>query len=173
MGLGDLEGHDPGRRRVLAGVDGGQNVRERGTGTIVDDDAHPAGLTGSDATVVEGDAGSRSLVVPIALSSPPGTDVTVRWSTVADLVLGATASAGVDPVSAVLADAGLGTRARARVATWLTRQRHDTTTVARAWLVRVATCADLARHTALVQGDALIESFEAEMNLENFQGSAS
>ena len=41
------------------------------------------------------------------------------------------------------------------------------------WLVRVATCADLARHTALVQGDALIASFEAEMNLENFQGSAS
>jgi chitinase len=79
---------------VLAGVDGGRNSRERGTGTIVDDDAGPAGLVVSDATVVEGDSGARSLLVPIGVSSPPGIDVAVHWSTVPD-----TALAGSDFVS--------------------------------------------------------------------------
>ena len=53
---------------VAAGVDGGENHRERGTGTIVDDDPGSTsgmGLVVSDATVVEGDSGTpRTLVVP-------------------------------------------------------------------------------------------------------------
>jgi hypothetical protein len=79
---------------VLAGVDGGQDVRERGIGTIVDDDPGTGGLVVSDATVVEGDSGARSLVVPIAVSSPPGVDVLAHWLTVAD-----TAGAGTDFVA--------------------------------------------------------------------------
>lgn len=67
---------------VLAGVDGGEAHRDRATGTIVDDDPGTGGLVVSDATVVEGDAGARSLVVPISVSAPVGTPVLVHWSTV-------------------------------------------------------------------------------------------
>lgn len=76
---------------VVAGVDGGANRRERGIGTIVDDDPGTGGLVVSDATVVEGDSGARTLVVPISVSSAVGTEVLVHWSTV-----NGTAAAGID-----------------------------------------------------------------------------
>ncbi len=67
---------------AVAGVDGGENHRERGTGTIVNDDLSTGvNLTVSDATVVEGDSGLRSLLVPIALTNPATTDVIISWST--------------------------------------------------------------------------------------------
>ncbi|MEO6468664.1 MAG: Calx-beta domain-containing protein [Acidimicrobiia bacterium] len=67
---------------VAAGVDGGENHRERGTGTIVDDDPGTGvRLAISDATVVEGDSGVRSLVVPIALTTSATSDVLINWST--------------------------------------------------------------------------------------------
>jgi hypothetical protein len=69
---------------VVAGVDGGENHRERGTGTIVNDDpGSTVRLVVSDATVVEGDGGVRSLVVPIALTHSAPADVFINWSTVA------------------------------------------------------------------------------------------
>lgn len=67
---------------VLAGVDGGEHHRERATGTIVDDDPGSGGLVVSDASVVEGDSGARTLVLPISVSSPVGTAVVLHWSTV-------------------------------------------------------------------------------------------
>ena len=36
----------------------------------------------SDAVLVEGDSGTRSLQVPIALSAPAASDVLINWSTV-------------------------------------------------------------------------------------------
>lgn len=39
------------------------------------------------------------------------------------------------------------------------------------WLVRLATAADLAADPRLLQGAAMIAAFEAEMTLENFEGS--
>lgn len=77
---------------VAAGVDGGENHRERGTGTIVDDDPGTGvRLAVSDATVVEGDSGLRSLVVPIALTTSATSDVLINWSTQPG-----TATAGTD-----------------------------------------------------------------------------
>jgi hypothetical protein len=77
---------------VVAGVDGGQNHRERGTGTILNDDPGSAvrRMT-SDATIVEGDTGTRSLLVPITLTQAAAADVTVHYATVAG-----TASPGSD-----------------------------------------------------------------------------
>jgi hypothetical protein len=75
---------------VAAGVDGGENHRERGTGTIIDDESGSGiRLVTSDATVVEGDAGTRNLVVPITLtdSAATGKDVVAQWSTVAGSAL--------------------------------------------------------------------------------------
>ena len=67
---------------VVAGVDGGENHRERGTGTIVNDDVGSGvRLFVSDALIVEGDSGVRTLVVPIALSVPATADVLVNWTT--------------------------------------------------------------------------------------------
>ena len=67
---------------VAAGVDGGENHRERGTGTIVNDDpGSGVRLAVSDASVVEGDSGVRSLVVPIALTTSATSDVLINWST--------------------------------------------------------------------------------------------
>ena len=69
---------------VVAGVDGGENHRERGTGTIVDDDPGTGNrLAVSDALLVEGDSGTRSVVVPVTLSDPATSDVIVTWSTLA------------------------------------------------------------------------------------------
>lgn len=71
---------------VAAGVDGGENHRERGTGTIFDDDpgsTSGVGLYVSDGLVVEGDSGARSIVVPIALTNTASGDVILHWSTVA------------------------------------------------------------------------------------------
>jgi hypothetical protein len=77
---------------VAAGVDGGRNRRERGTGTIVDDDPNSGvNLAVADALVVEGNAGARSLVVPVQLTKPAAAPVTFHWSTVAD-----TAAPGAD-----------------------------------------------------------------------------
>ncbi len=79
---------------VAAGVDGGESHRERGTGTIFDDDpgsTSGVGLYVSDGLVVEGDVGTRNIVVPIALTNPAASDVVLHWSTVAD-----SATAGVD-----------------------------------------------------------------------------
>jgi chitinase len=80
---------------VAAGVDGGENHRERGTGTIVDDDPDSTsgmGLVVSDATVVEGDSGTpRTLVVPIALTNSATQDLFITWTTV-----DGTAVAGTD-----------------------------------------------------------------------------
>ncbi|MEP6623748.1 MAG: Calx-beta domain-containing protein, partial [Acidimicrobiia bacterium] len=57
--------------------------RERGTGTIVNDDpGSGARLVVSDATVVEGDSGVRNLVIPLVLTNPAPTDVFIKWSTV-------------------------------------------------------------------------------------------
>jgi len=68
---------------VAAGVDGGENHRERGTGTILDDDPGTGvGLYTSDASIVEGDSGVRNLVVPITLTSSATADVLVHYSTV-------------------------------------------------------------------------------------------
>jgi chitinase len=68
---------------VAAGVDGGENHRERGTGTIVTDDSGSGiRLYTSDATVVEGDSGTRNLVVPITLTKSATSDVSLHWSTV-------------------------------------------------------------------------------------------
>jgi Calx-beta domain. len=67
---------------VVAGVLGGENHRERGTGTIVNDDPGTGVRLGvSDSTIVEGDAGVRSLIVPITLTSPATADVLIKWST--------------------------------------------------------------------------------------------
>jgi hypothetical protein len=67
---------------VAAGVNGGENHRERGTGTIIDDDPGTGvRLYTSDATVVEGDAGTRKLVVPITLTESATADVLVHYST--------------------------------------------------------------------------------------------
>ena len=67
---------------VAAGVDGGENHRERGTGTIVNDDpGSGVRLAVSDALIVEGDSGLRSLVVPIALTTSATSDVLINWST--------------------------------------------------------------------------------------------
>lgn len=67
---------------VVAGIDGGENHRERGTGTIVDDDPGSGNrLAVSDALIVEGDTGTRSLVVPVTLSDPATSDVIVTWTT--------------------------------------------------------------------------------------------
>lgn len=67
---------------VAAGVDGGQNYRERGVGTILDDDPGSGiRLSVSDARVVEGDSGTRALQVPITLSSAAAADVIINWST--------------------------------------------------------------------------------------------
>ena len=68
---------------VAAGVDGGANHRERGTGTILDDDpGSGVRLLVSDQTIVEGDAGSRKLLVPITLTQSATADVLVHYSTV-------------------------------------------------------------------------------------------
>lgn len=68
---------------VAAGVDGGENHRERGTGTILNDDPGTGiNLSVGDATVVEGDSGTRLLSVPVVLSNPATSDVFVTWSTV-------------------------------------------------------------------------------------------
>ena len=78
---------------VVAGVDGGENHRERGTGTIVNDDpGSGVRLAVSDASIVEGDSGVRSLVVPIALTESATSDVLINWSTQAT----GSATAGVD-----------------------------------------------------------------------------
>jgi len=87
---------------VASGVDGGENHRERGAGTIIDDDIGSGiRLVTSDATVVEGDAGIRNLVVPITLtqSAASNAPVSAHWSTVAK-----SASAGSDftPMSGTL-----------------------------------------------------------------------
>lgn len=67
---------------VAAGVDGGENHRERGTGTIVNDDPGTGvRLAVSDALIVEGDSGLRSLLVPIALTESATSDVFINWST--------------------------------------------------------------------------------------------
>ena len=67
---------------VIAGVDGGQNLRERGTGTILNDDSGSGvRLYASDATVVEGDSGVRNLVVPITLTKAATSDVSLHWAT--------------------------------------------------------------------------------------------
>ena len=69
---------------VVSGVDGGQNHRERGTGTLVESPASTAvKLSVSDATLVEGNTGNRLLVVPVTLSNPATAAVTFTWSTVA------------------------------------------------------------------------------------------
>ena len=63
---------------VAAGVDGGENHRERGTGTILDDDpGSGVRLLTSDATVVEGDSGVRNIIVPITLTESATADVAV------------------------------------------------------------------------------------------------
>lgn len=78
---------------VVAGVLGGENHRERGTGTIVNDDPGTGVRLGvSDALIVEGDLGTRSLVVPITLTSPATADVLINWSTQGT----GSASAGLD-----------------------------------------------------------------------------
>ncbi len=69
---------------AVAGVDGGENHRERGTGTIVNDDPGSGiRLAVSDSLLVEGDGGNRTLIVPIALTQPATSDVMINWSTVA------------------------------------------------------------------------------------------
>jgi hypothetical protein len=87
---------------VAAGVDAGENHRERGTGTIFDDDPGSGiRLVTSDATVVEGDAGTRNLVIPITLTQSAATDapVSAHWSTVAK---SATAGSDFTPASGTL-----------------------------------------------------------------------
>lgn len=69
---------------AIAGVDGGEHHRERGTGSIVNDDpGSGVRLAVSDSLLVEGDGGTRTLIVPIALTLPAAADVMINWSTVA------------------------------------------------------------------------------------------
>jgi hypothetical protein len=71
---------------VAAGVVVGENHRERGAGPFIDDEVGSGiRLVTSDATVVEGDSGTRNLVVPITLtqSAATGKDVLAHWSTLA------------------------------------------------------------------------------------------
>ena len=51
-----------------------------GFGTIQDDDPPPVVIPGS-GSVLEGDAGTRTLAVPVTLSGPSGRPVTVNWTT--------------------------------------------------------------------------------------------
>lgn len=67
---------------LIAGVDGGVNGRERGTGTIVDDDPGSGiRLAVSDQFVVEGNNGVRNLVIPITLTQPAAANVVLHYST--------------------------------------------------------------------------------------------
>lgn len=77
---------------LVAGVDGGRNYRERGVGTIVDDDpGSGVRLAVSDARVVEGNSGTRSLVVPVTLTNPAAGNVVISYATQAG-----SAGAGTD-----------------------------------------------------------------------------
>ncbi len=77
---------------VVAGVDGGENHRERGVGTIVNDDPGSGiRLAVADQLVVEGDSGTRNLLVPITLTKPAAGEVLINYTTVAG-----TATAGAD-----------------------------------------------------------------------------
>ncbi len=68
---------------VVAGADRAEYHRERGIGTIVDDDpGSGVRLAVSDATVVEGDSGTRNLVLPITLTTPATSDVSIHYTTV-------------------------------------------------------------------------------------------
>jgi large repetitive protein len=65
----------------------------QGVASITDDDAAPS-LTIDDLTVPEGDVGSSTADLALALSGPSGFDVSVAWATVAG-----SATAGADYVS--------------------------------------------------------------------------
>ena len=64
----------------LTTVQGASLGDAQGIGTIVDDDATPS-LAVLDASVVEGDSGSRDLVFEARLSGPHGLPVTVAYAT--------------------------------------------------------------------------------------------
>lgn len=66
----------------LSAATGGQLADAQGLGTILDNDPTPI-LTVADASVVEGDAGTTTLVFNIGLSSPSSFPVTVDYQTVA------------------------------------------------------------------------------------------
>lgn len=66
---------------VLSAVDGAALGNARGTGTILDDDpATGARVAVGDATIYEGDAGNRSVLIPVSLSAPLATDASVGYS---------------------------------------------------------------------------------------------
>lgn len=73
--------------------------RPTGTGTIINDDPNSGLSVGvGDATIVEGNAGSRTALVPIRVPSPPGTTTVTVPYTIQGLTAthGATAASGND-----------------------------------------------------------------------------
>ncbi|HEV8631112.1 MAG TPA: Calx-beta domain-containing protein, partial [Thermoanaerobaculia bacterium] len=78
----------------LSAPQGATLARATATGTIVDDDDPPR-LAIGDATVGEGDSGTRTLTFPVTLSAASGLPVSVHFAT-AD----GTAAAGADYTSA-------------------------------------------------------------------------
>jgi hypothetical protein len=64
---------------VVGGASAGRTV---GTGTVIDDESAPAGLSVGvgDGAIVEGNSGSRSLVIPVTLSDIPGANVGVTYT---------------------------------------------------------------------------------------------
>jgi hypothetical protein len=77
---------------TITGVTGGASPgRTVGTGTIIDDDSGPGGLTVGvgDAALVEGNSGARSLIIPVTVSDIPGGNAQVNYT-----VTGVTATYG-------------------------------------------------------------------------------
>jgi hypothetical protein len=70
---------DESLRLQLTGAAGAVIARGEGTGLILNDD--PTVLVVGDATVVEGNSGTRILTLPVSLSSPSATPVSVAWTT--------------------------------------------------------------------------------------------
>ena len=54
-----------------------------GVGTIVDDDPPPSIVPGQ-ASITEGNSGTKTVQVPVALSAPSGQTVTASWTTLND-----------------------------------------------------------------------------------------
>ena len=70
-----------------------------GVATIADDDPVPTVLPGA-GSVVEGNAGTRSLKVPVGLSNPSSKVVKATWTTIVVQGLGGSATPGSDYVAA-------------------------------------------------------------------------
>lgn len=82
---------------TLSSASGATVSDATGIGTIADDDTgqpNPPGIAITDASIAEGDTGTRELTFTVSLSSAAAQTVTVNWSTADD-----TATAGTDYVA--------------------------------------------------------------------------